>query len=54
MERNRLTLVVPEDGVDVPCDDAKSPPPALTTQDSGAPTLSLLRVDEGTFPDDAA
>jgi hypothetical protein len=54
MERNRLTLVVPEDGVDVPCDDATSPPPALTTQDSGASALHLVRVDEGAFPDDAA
>ena len=54
MKRNRLTLVVPEDEVDVACDNAKSPPPALTTPDSGAPTLRLVRVDEASVPDDAA
>jgi len=54
MERNRLTLVAPEDGVDVPIDDATNPPPALTMQDSGAPSLRIVRVDEGLFPDDAA
>lgn len=54
MERNRLTLVAPEDEVVVPSDDTTNPPPALTTQDSGAPTLCLVRVDEGSLPDDAA
>jgi hypothetical protein len=54
MERNRLTLVAPEDEVVVPSDDATNPPPVLTTQDSGAPTLRLVRVDEGSLPDDAA
>ena len=54
MERNRLTLVAPEDEVDVPCDDATNPPSVLTTQDFGAPTLRLVRVDEGSLPDDAA
>jgi hypothetical protein len=54
MERNRLTLVALEDGVDVPNDDETNPPPVPTTQDSGAPTLRLVQVDEGSFPDDAA
>jgi hypothetical protein len=54
MERNRLTLVAPEDAATVPSDDAPNPPPALTTQDSEAPMLRLVRVDDGSAPDDAA
>jgi hypothetical protein len=54
MERNRLTLVAAEDEVVVPSDDATSPPPVLTTQEFGTPTLHLVRVDEGSLPDDAA
>jgi hypothetical protein len=54
MKRNRLTLVVSEDGVDVSSDEATNLSPVLTTQDSGTPTLRLVRVDEGPLPDDAA
>jgi hypothetical protein len=54
MERNRLTLVAPEDAVAVPSDDATNPAPVTTTQDSGAPTLHHVRVDKGSLPDDAA
>jgi len=54
MKRNWLTLVVPDDGVDVPRDDATNPSPVLTTEDSGTLTLRLVQVDEGSFPDDAA
>jgi hypothetical protein len=53
MERNRLTVVAPGDGVDVTGDDTTHPPPVLTP-DSGAPTLRLVRVDEASVPDDAA
>ncbi len=54
MTRNRLTLVALEGGVDAPSDHTTNPPPALTAQDSGAPTLRLVSVDEGSLPDDAA
>jgi hypothetical protein len=54
MKRNWLTLVVPEDGVDVPSEDETNPPPVLTTHGSDAPTLRLVRVDGGCLPDDAA
>ncbi len=54
MERNRLTLVAPEDEVGAPSGDATNPRPVLTTLDSGAPTLRLVQVDEGSLPYDAA
>jgi hypothetical protein len=54
MERNRLTLVAPENGVDVPNDDATNSSGVVTLQESGAPMLRLVPVDEGPFPDDAA
>ena len=54
MKSNRLKLVVPKDEVAVPIDDATNPSPVLTTQEFGAPTLHLVRVDEGSPPDDAA
>ena len=55
MERNRLTLVALDDWVDVPSAEATIPPPVLTTQEpSGTLTLRLVRVDEGSIPDDAA
>jgi hypothetical protein len=54
MERNRLTLVAPEDAATVPSDGAPKPPLALPTQDCGAPVVQLARVDDGSVPDDAA
>ena len=54
MKRKRLELVTSEDRVDVRSDEATNPPPVLTTRDSGAPVLRLVRVDGGSFPDDAA
>jgi hypothetical protein len=54
MRSNRLTLVGPEDGVDVPSDDATDLTPVLITRDPGPPALRLVQVDEGPLPDDAA
>ena len=54
MKRNRLTLVAPEEAVDVPSDDATNSPQVLTTREAGAPRLHLVQADEGPFPDDAA
>ena len=54
MQRNRLKLVVPEEGANAPSDGTTDALPVLTTQDSGAPWLRVVHTEEGSFPDDAA
>ncbi len=54
MRRNRLKLVVLENGVTAATDGATESPAVAARADSATPRLRLVDADEGAPPDDAA